>query len=135
LYLPRAIVQTVFSSTKLILKTKSASANSVGGSFLCSCKTLEVTISILDETAINLETNYTRSCYPRENIFEIFVWQFLLFIFSFPWCLFLWKGERLSASSKTWSLCEWWNLISKWWQETHFTSSTQRQNCKYCSFH
>lgn len=81
MYLPRAIVQTVFSSTKLILKTKSVSPNSVGGSFLCSCKTLGVTISIMDETTINLETNYTRSCYPRENSFEKFVWQFLLLIF------------------------------------------------------
>lgn len=125
MYLPRAIVQTVFSSTKLILKTKSVSPNSVGGSFRCSCKTLGVTISIMDETTINLETNYTRSCYPRENSFEKFVWQFLLLIFFFSLMFIFMKGWK--------ALCKQQDLISMWMVKSYLQMMTRDSFHKFHS--
>lgn len=126
MYLPRAIVQTVFSSTKLILKTKSVSANSVGGSFLCSCKTLEVTISILDETAINLETNYTRSCYPRENNYFWDICLTVSFIyFFFPSMFIFMKGWK--------ALCKQQDLISMWMVKSYLQMMTRDSFHKFHS--
>ena len=76
------MVQIVF--LKQILKTRSVNSNSVGGTFLCSCKILEVTININFVMKLQQILRQIAPEVIQEKIFLRYLFDsfFYLFIFS-----------------------------------------------------